>query len=172
MRRSSRTSGVIAFPIDDPKYRNTMEGGMIVKLVAREPDGLADEHVFRNCCGSHVFDSYGELLLWDDLRPHPERSVSSDYANVDEWLLAMDQEEKTYKDWLHYHVSECRTFCGPYLASIALGSTGWSGWTDEGGGHYFRCTFDDLMEPGKLLYRQLQYVFPYADLHLLTFLDT
>lgn len=64
-----------------------------------------------------------------------------------------------------------RQLSRPYLASIVLGSTVWSGWNDEIK-EYWHCTFEDLNPEGQTLYRQIEALYPGCDLHLLTFLDT
>lgn len=173
-RRTTAQSGWVRFPVDDPRYRNSGEGGMLVKLVAVEPPDLPEARAFGVCCGAQVWDLLTEVLIGDDQCPPPAAPV--DYADPE----AVRTEQAAHLDWVRRHypyygdlsVSPREQECaGPALAVLVLGTTGWSGW-DEAAGRYWQCAFDDLSPEGQALYRQLQALYPQARLHLLTFLDT
>ena len=50
------------------------------------------------------------------------------------------------------------------LADVLMGSTGWSG--------DFICTYQDLTDEGKKIYESLKCLYPHAEFHLVTFIDT
>lgn len=58
-----------------------------------------------------------------------------------------------------------------YLASIVIGSTGWSGF-DEEKYMYFCAQYEHLNSQGQLLYQMMEQLYPNAQVRLLTFLDT
>lgn len=175
-RRSTHMAGCVAFPVNDPCWPTTGEGGMFVKLVVVNnagPNGADDVAV---CCGAQVFDVLVEVLVGDDKRPKPVLGVST---TVEEILAEVQQRD----DWQAYHFPQLADARAPgtgacidpylsrdYMASIVMGSTGWSGCNADG--DYWTCTVDDLTDEGKALYQQMAALYPGATLHLLTFLDT
>lgn len=171
-RRSNAVSGCVQFPVESPDWRNTREGGLVVKLVVC--DDREDEVHFGVCCGAFTVDVLSESLLADDQRPRPPTRDRYDT------IQAVQAEQLENQAWAEFHfprlhdeaasgIDSC--ISRPYLASIVLGSTGWSGYHLEDD-RYWSCTFDDLSEAGKALYRQIQALYPGCTLHLLTFLDT
>ncbi len=170
-RRSIAQSGWVAFPVSDPAWKNSGEGGMLVKLVVC--DNREFDAQFGECCGVSVTDVLQESFVGDDQRPKP---VSRDGCDSLEDLQA---EQVARAAWQAYHFPHANDSGGgveqflsrSYLASLVLGSTGWSGW-HEGEERYWECRFDDLTVEGKALYEQLKALYPGCDVHLLTFLDT
>lgn len=165
-------NGWVNFPIDDPAWANTNEGGMLVKLVVcdnRENDQ------FGMCCGAYVVDHLCESFIADDRLPCPPSP-----ANFDS-MEAIEAEQRANQEWEAYHFPNLhcdkdldgldRYASRPYLAVLVLGTTGWSGW-NKAEGRYWECRYDDLTEEGKVLYRQIAALYQGCDLHLLTFLDT
>lgn len=74
-RRSNAVSGWVNFPVNDPAWKNTHEGGMVVKLVVcdnRENDQ------FGMCCGAYVVDHLCESFIADDRRPCPPSPANFD----------------------------------------------------------------------------------------------
>ena len=69
-RRSTEKNGWVNFPVNDPSWQNTREGGMFVKLVVCDDREFDDK--FGVCCGVNVFDRVTEQLIADDRRPRPE----------------------------------------------------------------------------------------------------
>lgn len=124
--------------------------------------------------GGSVVDLLSESFIGDDRRPKPEPSARFDS------IEAVEAEQKAFRDWEEYHFPRVgdssvdgveRFLSRPYLATMVMGTTGWSGWHEEDG-RYWQCAFDDLSDDGKSLYRQIEKLYPGCDLHLLTFLDT
>lgn len=162
---------------------NSLEGGMFVKMVVCEKLGEED-HPFIKCCGATVVDIYNECLIGDDKREKPvqlEMPSASEFDGNDlEWI---EKEDKKRKEWESYHfpylhqddtslfIKLSKQMSRPYLAAIVLGTTGWSGWSDEKQS-YWECSFDDLSDEGKDLYRKFESLYPQSEIHLLTFLDT
>ncbi len=171
-RRSAVVSGWVKFPVDDPAWKNSHEGGMFVKLVVCDNREFDDQ--FGVCSGVSVFNVLSESFIADDRRPRPAPLENYDTPE------AVQAEQKAMADWDAYHFPSLegpqesgvgRFLSRPYLASIVLGSTGWSGWSDTEGRSWM-CRFDDLTDEGKALYRQIEALYPGCELHLLTFLDT
>jgi len=162
-------SGWVKFPVESTEWKNSREGGMIVKLVVIGTDKSA----FDECCGVCVTDVLYEVLAGDDKRPKPEFPPPDGSTRDFEQALRADRE------WEEYHYPNLNQFDGvttetymsrDYLAAIVLGSTGWAGANENG--DYWYCTFGDLTADGQALYRQVQALYPDCTLHLLTFLDT
>lgn len=171
MRRTTAVSGWVAFPVSDPAWQNSHEGGMVVKLVVCDE---RDEGRFEMCCGATVYDLLSEELVGDDQRPRPARVESY------ETLEDVRSEEAAYRAWRAYHFPREfdetvegaeRYMSRDYLAAMVLGTTGWSGWSETTGAPW-TCRFEDLTEEGKGLYRQMQQLYPGCSIRLLTYLDT
>lgn len=168
-RRSNDTNGWVNFPVNDPAYKNTREGGMLVKLVV--VDDREFDKQFGICSGVHVTDTLSESLIADDIRPRPV--YNGEYNSVED----VEQEQRDLNKWEEYHFPSINDTkypdytSRPYLAAVVLGSTGWSGWHEERG-ELWHCTYDDLNLQGKALYNSLQNLYWGCKIHLLTFLDT
>lgn len=171
-RRSTAVSGYVNFPVTDPAWRNSKEGGMVVKLVVCDDRDFDAQ--FGMCCGAQVYDVLGESLLSDDRRPYP--AARAEYPSVED----VAAEQKEIADWMAYHFPHAaddqeagtgRYLSRPYLAALVMGTTGWSGFhTTED--RSWQCTFADLTPEGQALYRMLEQLYPGCELHLLTYLDT
>ena len=176
-RRSTEKNGWVNFPVDHPDWKNTKEGGMFVKLVVCDDRDFDDQ--FGVCCGVNVWDRVTEQLIADDQRPMPEYTLGLEhYASEEEFIQAFEEEVRKKREWEEYHFpyineknsSDLSYTSRPYLASIVMGSTGWSGYSDGVG--LWHCTYNDLTEEGKTLYNTLQKLYDGCTIHLLTFLDT
>ena len=164
-RRSTKTKGFVNFPIEDPRYKNSHEGGMFVKIVVVDTEKKSKQ--FPVCCGNVVWDNHQEVLVGDDQRPKPKWGNRDELTHDD--ISKYDHE---HEKWVSYHVPDWMTgYSIPYLASILIGTTGWSGW-DESKGEYFTCAKDHLSADGLELHNLMQRLYPNATIHLLTFLDT
>lgn len=171
-RRSTAITGWVNFPVNDPQWANSMEGGMVVKLVVCDNRDFDDQ--FGVCCGASVSDLLSECFVGDDRRPKPEPLPSYDS------IEAVRAEQQAFADWEQYQYPRLhdeavegveRYLSRDYLATLVLGTTGWSGWnpqTEKG----WVCQFSDLNPEGQALYRQMEALYPGCDVHLLTFLDT
>lgn len=171
-RRSNVVTGWVNFPVNDVAWRNSKEGGMVVKLVVCDNRDFDDQ--FAVCCGAHVTDMLAESFVGDDRRPQPAQRTH--YDTVEDVMA----EQHAFANWEAYHFPRLhddaaegaeRYQSRDYLAALVLGTTGWSGW-DDAKSEAWVCRFDDLTEKGKALYRQLEALYPGCELHLLTFLDT
>jgi hypothetical protein len=172
-RRTKEISGCVNFPVNDPSWENSKEGGMVVKLVVADNREFDDQ--FGMCCGAQVFDVLTELLLGDDKCPPPEKPENYDTAAA---VLEYEQARIVWESNYFPHLNSpdkdlggARYLSRDYLAVAVLGTTGWSGWADLEG-RYWTCTFEDLTDEGKTLYRQMEKLYPGCELHLLTYLDT
>lgn len=178
-RRSTHKNGWVNFPVDNPDWQNTKEGGMFVKLVVCDNRKYNDK--FGICCGVNVFDQVTEQLIADDRRPQPKDCDGLEqYTSEAEFVRAFEEEQRKKREWEEYHFpfinekhpSDRSSTSRPYLASIILGSTGWSGFSYSDGVGLWHCTYSDLTSEGKDLYDSLKSLYPGCTLHLLTFLDT
>lgn len=173
-RRSNAVSGWVRFPVNDPDFKDTHEGGMVVKLVVIDVRAHDDPHRFEKCCGGYVRDILSESFVGDDQFPFPTFTEQADQP------ADLENEQARLKAWDARHfprineemvVGVDRFISREYLAVLVIGTTGWSGFND-GTGRYFECVFNSLTDEGQLLYRQIAALYPGARLHLLTFLDT
>ena len=142
-RRSKKILGLVNFPVDDPQYENSNEGGMFVRLVVRPV-----RKQWMVCCGGMNSIMYDECFIGDD--KSNDEGFHFPYLDVD---------DVTFK----YNSIG-------YLCVITLGSTGWSGWD---GNDYFRCKYENLTPEGKVVYDQIKDVFKdRGTLCIQTWLDT
>ena len=159
-RREKHITGAVKFPVDDPRFENTKEGGMFVRAMVTEPNPRCDynrhnETCWMECCGgTHQVQRDETLLggvelerkLWPRLfdangDPRGTESHEQDYLSV------------------------------PCLAVINLGSTGWSGWV-KANKKYWVCTEEDLTGAGRRILENLRDLYPGREIHLTTWLDT
>lgn len=173
-RRSTAVSGMVNFPINDPQWTSSGEGGMFVRLLVVDPSGIGDSAEWLQCCGGDGYFFMDETLLWDDKYPPPSLPDSEDFeveALMDHKVLLAQWEESTFpclnqrdnKDPLSKNLSI------PCLVVMTIGSTGWSGWD---GNEYWHCAVNDLTTEGQRLYGLLQQTYPNCELRLQTWLDT
>lgn len=149
-RRSKQVCGFVDFPIDDPAYKNSGEGGMFVRLVVDDPDN--DPWVV--CCGGYCSFDYDENYTGDD------RESTESYH-----FPSLNDPESSWEDRNHYRSVA-------YLCVVNLGSTGWSGWNEEKG-EYFLCRYENLTAEGKELYNMIKKLYEgKGTLYLQTWLDT
>lgn len=151
-RRTKNSYGWVRFPVDTP---SSNEGGVFVKLWVVEPDDVQ----YQVCCGGQVFDCVQEVFLGSDKDPPPP-TPDLYTASLDEYKDHCNRLNE-WKDKLF----DPETGNTTVLASVLLGSTGWSS-------SNWLCTYDDLTEEGKSLYNSLAALYPEAELHIVTFLDT
>jgi len=171
-RRTTDVSGWVNFPINDPAWPSSGEGGMLVKLVVCDSREMGDR--LSLCCGAGVYDLLIETLAGDDRRPAPIPAVRFEDAE------SIKAHQEAYQKWKEYHFPHLndefmqgheKYLSRPYLSVIVLGSTRWSG-RKEGGGEPWHCHTEDLTQEGKALYQQIAALYPGCELHLLTLLDT
>jgi hypothetical protein len=164
-RRTNAVSGWVNFPVNDPSWTNTYEGGMVVKLVVYGDEQFYDK--FAMCCGAQVYDISNEVLVGDDNRSTVKTACPNNPEDEDNgWIL--NHYPHLFADDIESSTIEKYT-SRDYLAAIVLGTTGWSGAKE---GEYWKCTFDDLTDQGKALYKQIEALYRGAEIHLLTYLDT
>ena len=177
-RRTTARFGCVNFPVEDPRYHSTGEGGMFVKLVVTD-DRDYDESDWTICCGVAVVDHRSEEFVGDDQAQAPQLPPLSSEDSPEKSLTTLQAHDATYRAWEERHfpslyADDDQTYgkyvSRGYLAALVLANTGWSGYSDETG--YWCCTYDDLTAEGKALYASLQALYPGCQLHLLTFLDT
>lgn len=160
-RRSQAVEGCVNFPVHQP---STNEGGMLVKLwvIDRQPF----DDAYGMCCGVSVFDQASETFLGTDKEGFPDDSyVWTPGHTPEEFSRAHDKSAAEQTQWLEkFFTGEHHENSIPLLAAIVMGSTGWSG--------DFICKYEDLTDDGKAIYDSMAKLYPKAELHLLTFLDT
>lgn len=172
-RRTTEMNGCVNFPVNNSDYYNSNEGGMFVKLVVC--DNREHDNKWEMCCGVTVNDLLAESFVGDNQRVNPEFDTCLTPADI-------IQAQVTSRDWIRVHYPNFdnhdpaletieQYISRDYLAVIVLGSTGWSGHHCETNACW-HCTYEDLTEQGKALYKQIQMLYPECVLHLLTFLDT
>lgn len=104
------------------------------------------------CCGAYCHVVFTEEFLGD------------------QDLTWADAERKHFPHFNHSE-PESLQMSRAWLAAVTLGSTGWSGFNEETES-YWRCTYHDLTEDGRKLWRMLERLYPGCAFYLLTFLDT
>lgn len=161
-RRSNDVEGEVYFPIND--MENTMEGGMFVKLWVIPPKD--HEGV---CCGTFVYDVLTEVFVGTDIDSFPEfpEEWPSEPERMTEMIIENEIDRKDYlqKYWSVEEDDFGLTTSIPLLASVMLGSTGWSNGE-------WRATIKDLSFKAQELMGLFQEMYPTAELRIITFLDT
>lgn len=178
-RRSKSVRGYVNFPVDNPEYKNSGEGGMYVQLVVSDAQKDFDKR-WMICSGSNALITMAESLIGDDVHLEPK----IDYVNtpLDKWrelelqgaenfhFPRIEKEEETSNKAAWGFMG--RYLSCEYLAVVNLGSTGWSGWRVDNSGHW-KCTYQDLTPEGQALYDQIKELYQgFGDLYLITWLDT
>ena len=161
-RRSLDIEGWVNFPVHLP---SSGEGGMLVKLwvIDRRPF----EDAYGVCTGVHVIDQCSESFMGTDTEDWPENFPEErDDWTPEAYSAEMDRLQAKRDEWLErFFTGEYHEQSIPLLASIVMGSTGWSNGE-------FRCKYEDLTPEGQALYASMKALYPKAELVLLTFLDT
>lgn len=155
-RDPSSHAGWVNFPINDPMWEMTSEGGMFVTLVVYEENTSIQEDPlsFFKCCGG------ASLVL-------RECEVLTEIVDC------TTDEAKTQEDRRKFY-GEVDTSPG-LLAAITLGTTGGSwGRSVEGDRMWenWGCRMSDLTEDGRELVKTMRKLYPHACVELLTHLDT
>lgn len=161
-RRSLDVEGCVLFPAHLP---STGEGGMFVKLWVIDRQDF--DHAYGVCAGVGVWDVKTESFQGSDKAPYPDTgSVYDNCTTQEHFLRAQEQERKAQFNYLDqfFVAGDAGEQSVPLLASIVLGSTGWSG--------DFVCKYENLAPEGKAIYDAMAKLYPKAELHLMTFLDT
>jgi len=147
-RGSKKYNGCVSFPVDSKEYVSTGEGGMIVQLVVMDES----KEGWHMCCGGGCYVMHGEALTGMTGRHRPDRHFPK---------LRDKDVDDLYEQFMSI----------PYLACVDLGSTGWSGYSDQNG-EYWKCGYPDLTNVGQELYNLMQKLYPEGTVYLLTWLDT
>lgn len=182
-RRSEETNGYVNWPINDPKYVNSREGGMFVYLVVVEDTGRPLSESWMRCCGGYFCVDYNEVLVGDDAHLTTQEAHRYHFPEFYSSHLTFEEQMESARKHAETGVFEPQPENGyrstAYLAVINLGSTGWSGWRigDDGekygpGCGYFVCKFEHLTPDGKALYNSIQKLYPGCQLYIQTWLDT
>jgi hypothetical protein len=146
-RRSNDTSGYVNWPTH---LVNDGQGGMFVRLVV-------EDDAFMVCCGGYSVIFRDECFVGSDI-----------LTKVENFDLALEAEEK----YIFPHAEdEYQDYSGNYICCMAIASTGAS-YYDDGKERNWICTFDDLTDEGKDLYKKIQQLYPKGTITLQTWLDT
>lgn len=177
-RRSENVNGFVNFPIDNPTFTNTGEGGMQVVLVALDKyEEEVSTETWEICFGPSIYMNMSEAFVGDDKRERYS-IVDSNLETIEEFFEEMNKVV-AYDEYHFPYINESdlddwQTKYGsvPYHTAIRMGTTGWSGWNEEEK-HYWKCTYDDLTEDGKALYDMIKKLYgETCVLYLQTWLDT
>ena len=177
------SSGCVMFPVEGEvllggdDYKNEATGGMYVQLVAVEKKSEREnwwEDMFVVCWGgSNTSLEYQEGMagtdtLVDEFVPYYEElDASWDEMVADKAFATKSFFPDFYDKDKPKNVRERSV---SLLASVVLGSSGGTWCKGERG--YFRCTYADLTEDGKVLYDSLKKLYgEKAALHLITWID-
>lgn len=165
-RRTNATEGCVNFPLNTP---STKEGGMFVKLWVVDNRDYGESYGI--CCGVLTHELKMESLMGSDKLRRPEHPcMLGDWEKMspEELMAEYEKDNEANKAFESFFYAVERedgdSLSTGLLASILMGSTGWSG--------DFICTYDDLTPQGQALYQSMQALYPQAELHLVTFLDT
>lgn len=162
-RDENEVVGWVNFPIKNPTFRNTKEGGMFVRLVVVDKTGL--ENYMKRwmpCCGGYQNFIMDESFIGDDYFDSTGHEDDPAFEYHFPWYAVKNDEDDN---------PSARYSSIDYLAIITLGATGWSGWNKILEAPWV-CTYDDLTEEGKALYNQFKKLYPGSTLFLQTWLDT
>lgn len=156
--------GYVNFPTTDPRYKDTVEGGMIVMIVVWEKDGTD----WREAAAGQVVIPMGAEYLCDHNRPVPKHE-----ATWEQYSVARAAYDEFHYPRLHNHEASIfeQFLSRPYLATINLGDTPWSGW-DEDAKAYWSCGINDLTAEGRQLLELITRLYHGCDWAIQTWLDT
>lgn len=162
-------NGFVNFPVNNPAYKDTCEGGLFVRLVIVEDDFRS----WMQCCGGQNYYHMDEEFIVDDVRELPKFPDSELVEDIEEWYKKWDSYvQLPFPFYKNKSVSSEQQFTSDdSLAVMTIGSTPWSGLnklTEE----YWKCTYNDLTEEGKLLYILLKRTYKNCKIYLQTWLDT
>ena len=158
--REKHVTGFVKFPVDDPTWRFSAEGGMFVRVVVPAKRDLEGEDrlidSWMECCGGFCAVRYDETLQNSD---ETMRRLWPNLFDGDGEPRELGPDEGRAENSV------------PLLACVTLGSTGWAGWSEDLG-RYWTCGFDDLDGDGRRIVESLRTLYPAHDVLLTTWLDT
>jgi hypothetical protein len=158
-RRDPTTSaGCVLWPVDDPAWKDSGEGGMWAALVV---PALEDEPL--NVCASPT----GTIALpLPDVTVHDPGHIYTDGQRG--WSALLNQPKSADRD---REIDAAAMNAGrPVLACIVLGASGGSWWNDTVG-EYFEVTAQHLNAEGARLVEAVEALFA-RPAHIVTYLDT
>ena len=79
-RRSSETNGWVNFPVNDPAYKNSSEGGLFVRLVVHQ------QNDWMVCCGGSNYVIFDETLIGFLQPPVGKKYFQSTIEQKDDYL--------------------------------------------------------------------------------------
>ena len=116
-RREPVSKGYVNFPINDPSYTHTAEGGILVKLYVIN-DKWDDPDSFEICCGVVVTDALTESMIGSDRITPPTISRQSSHSSpvhmpilqynstsvndIPERIINESQSERTLNEWIGF----------------------------------------------------------------------
>lgn len=165
--RSEVKAGFVRFPIDDPRFKDSREGGTFIRLVVVEPE----DGVWMPCPSGRQHVVYGGQYVGDDLRDRPE-ATNEAWPGI-EALQALTLANERYDEFHFPHLydgfDEYRQLSRPYLAALTIGAVERSFVSDS---DYWRCQYEDLTAQGKALYELIRSLYRGCEIYLQTWLDT
>ena len=146
-RRSNDVDGLVNFPVSNPRYKDSGEGGMAVYLMMEEDPNICIPGV-----GCFVYAGCAQANLGESEKMGmPPRGNEID-----------KDDERSGIFWVH----------GQHATGLLyLGSTGASLWDAERE-VYWTAQFADLTEKGRDLYALVHYLYAGAPPKIVTCLDT
>lgn len=166
--------GWVNFPITNPRYKNTRQGGIFVRLVTEERRaGRRSQPDWMRCPGGKCVVVYDGVLIGDDVNPPPHipdpgptRLVYMDTA----YALQRERDFPRINEPTDNHLIE-KYLSVPYLACLTLGSTQWTGYDDRAL-DYWHCTEQDLTDEGRALVATLRRLYEGCETRIQTWLVT
>lgn len=188
-RRTSAVAGCVNFPIGDPAWGCTGEGGMYVVLTVWDALSLGNyAEKWVPCCGGYHHDSLDDAAIGcDTCKPKPEhlelaRAAKALSKDANTWskedldlFLAAQQlpgtVESNHFPGYHHEIlmsantaecARCRVQNGcTSVPMLATLTIGATGSSlfSEELGRYWQCTYESLNEDGKTLYNSLKRIY-------------
>jgi hypothetical protein len=80
-RRKLVKVGYVNFPFNSKEYKNSGEGGMVVKLVVTGKKRNKSSFMYGVCCGASITEVMAEALVGDDKRPMPNLNKAENFMS-------------------------------------------------------------------------------------------
>ncbi len=175
-----KVKGYVKFPVHSKEYKNSVEGGMFVRLLVQDPTSLKFTPTYQKdkwmqCCGGSNYFYFDEVFINTDIERRPidqnyrtNEQYDKHYRKIHKWEEKFFPRLNEEDDPDDYPMDKYRSV--PYLAILTIGSTNWSGYSKRRGSWY--CTYNGLTRDGKRLYDNLKKLYKGCKIILQTWLDT
>jgi len=158
MSNKYNSAGFVDFPVNNPAYEDTKEGGMIVRLV------VLQNRKWATCSDSEFITLCGNAFSGDDVIPNALQARKYYFPNGD---TSASNRYGTIFPVEHLIIEWSK----PMLCSITVGTTTWCGLNNKSE-KYWKCIKNDLTKRGLALYNLLQRLYPKCKVRIQTWIDT